>query len=352
MHRTTRRAIRRTGVAALAATLLLAAACSGDDATDGTDAGTSATTGAAGATSDPGGGTDDAAAGELSLLSYNVAGLPQEISDVDPATNIPLISARLEPYDIVVTQEDFDWWQTTLEGLDFVNYHDRLRSEVTHEHRSERHPGPEAVGLDWEADRDTLLVGDGLGFLSRYPLSDVVRVPWTGCFGGADTDDGGAGDCLAMKGFAVATVELAPGVEVDVYTLHVEAGGSDADQALQADDMAQLATFIEEHSPGRAIILAGDTNLHTDGAHPDSDGPADEEIWSGFLEATGLRDVCDEVTCDEPEGIDKAAVRDGGGVALEVLSRTYVVEGFQDEAGQDLSDHPPLDVRLAWTADG
>ena len=346
MHRTA----RRTTAAALAAATLLVAACSGDDSDDAaTSDGTDAPGATTAATAGPGTGS---ASGELVLLSYNVAGLPQEISDEDPSTDIPLISPRLEPYDIVVTQEDFDWWQDDLDGLDFVNYHDRLRAEVTHEHRSEPHPGPEAVGLDWEADRPTLLVGDGLGFLSRYPMSDIVRVPWEGCFGGADTSDGGAGDCLAMKGFAVATVELADGVEVDVYTLHVEAGGSDTDQALQADDMDQLAAFVEEHSAGRAIVLAGDTNLHTDGEHPDGDGDADEQIWNGFLEATGLTDVCDLVECTDPGDIDKAAVRDGGGVAWEVLSREYVVEDFQDEAGDDLSDHPPLEVRLRWTADG
>src|SRR5690606_6096999 len=144
--------------------------------------------------------------------------------------------------------------------------------------RSGRHPGPGAVGLE-VADRPDLAVGDGLGILSRFPIADEERVPWTGCFGGLDTSDGGAGDCLAMKGFAAWTVTLADGVEVDVYDLHAEAGGTDEDQRLQEENFDQLAEFVLARSDGRSVILGGDTNLHTDGDHPDAADGADTEIW-------------------------------------------------------------------------
>lgn len=353
--------MRRITVVAAALALVALAGCSSDDGgDDGATSAPAATAadGTSGARTDGTAPADDGtaatgASGELTLLSYNVAGLPQEVSEETPSVNLPLISPRLEPYDLVLTQEDFDWWQPSLEGLDFVNYHDRLVADTTHEYRSERHPGPEAAGLgDWETSRPTLLVGDGLGYLSRYPLSDIERIAWADCFGGADTDDGGAGDCLSMKGFAVATVELAPGVTVDVYDLHNEAGGTDADQAIQARNMEDLAAFMAERSDGRAVILAGDTNLHTDGEHPDGDGDADEAIWSTFLEAAGLTDVCDALSCDSPGDIDKAAFRSGGGVTLEPTSHDFPTEDFQDDAGEDLSDHEPLAVTFAWTTDG
>jgi len=335
----------RIGAGAIGLLLVLGAACSSSDdtATDVPAAGETTTSTASSAA--------EAASGELTLLSYNVAGLPKEVSDVDPDIHIPMISSLLEPFDLVLTQEDFDWWQPSLEGLDFVNYHTRLRADTTHPYVTERHPGPEAVGLgDWEASRPTLLVGDGLGMLSRYPMTNIVRVPWAGCFGGADTSDGGAGDCLSMKGFAVATVELAPGVAVDVYNLHGEAGGSESDQALQAEMMVQLAEFMADHSEGKAVILAGDTNLHTNTTHRDASGTADLEIWDGFLAATGLADVCREVTCDEePESIDKAAVRSGGGVTLEAVSRTMPRATFTSPDGVDLSDHPPVVVTVRWS---
>ena len=103
------------------------------------------------------------------LLTYNVAGLPQEISQENPAEHIPLISPLLNDYDVVLTQEDFDWWQGAAGGLDFVHYHERLRADATHEYRSEQHPGPAAVGLD-PTSRPLLFVGDGLGVLSRLPF--------------------------------------------------------------------------------------------------------------------------------------------------------------------------------------
>jgi endonuclease/exonuclease/phosphatase family metal-dependent hydrolase len=327
---------------ALATTVVLAAAaavgCSGDDGGGG----------AGGEDAGDGGDGGAAAGGELSVLSYNVAGLPQEVSTVNPEEHIPLISPMLAEYDIVLTQEDFDWWQGVAADLDFVNYHGRLRAEAPHEHATAAHPGPEAVGLD--PDSRPLQIGDGLGVLSRLPFTGEARVPWPGCFGGIDPSDGGAADCLAMKGFAVVTVELADGAEVDVYTLHAEAGGTDEDQRLQADNFAQLADFVAEHSDGRAVILAGDTNLHTDDEHPDGAGGADTAIWEEFLERTGLTDACAATGCADTGAIDKLAYRNGGGVELEATAHDFPRERFTSPEGDDLSDHPPLVVELAWEA--
>jgi hypothetical protein len=326
----------RRALAAAAVLVAAAAACSGDDGA---------------ASGDGAGGEGGAAAsGELSVLSYNVAGLPQEISTVNPEEHIPLISPLLADYDIVLTQEDFDWWQGVAADLDFVNYHERLRAEAPHEHVTAPHPGPEAVGLD--PDSRPLQIGDGLGVLSRLPFTGETRVPWPGCFGGIDPSDGGAADCLAMKGFAVVTVELAEGVDVDVYTLHAEAGGTDEDQRLQADDFEQLADFVADHSDGRAVILAGDTNLHTDDEHPDGGGGADTEIWEAFLEATGLTDACAATGCADTGAIDKLAHRSDGGVELEATAHDFPRERFTSPEGDDLSDHPPLVVELAWSASG
>lgn len=292
-------------------------------------------------------GGDGAGGGEFSVLSYNVAGLPQEFSGEQPSVHLPLISPLLNAYDIVLTQEDFDWWVPGLDGFDFVHYHERLRKDATHEYRSEKHPGPEAVGIDLDL-RPEPQVGDGLGFLSRFAFTDVTRVPWARCFGGIDGSDRGAGDCLAMKGFMVGTFELAPGREVDIYTLHAEAGATETDQELQADDMKALAQLIAERSEGRALIVAGDTNLHTAGDHPDATGALDGEIWSTFLEATELSDACAELDCTEPGSIDKLAFRSGQGVQLTALSHHFEVERFQNAQGEPLSDHDALKVEFRW----
>jgi endonuclease/exonuclease/phosphatase family metal-dependent hydrolase len=283
--------------------------------------------------------------GSFSVLSYNVAGLPQELSTVNPKEHLPLISPLLNEYDVVMTQEDFDWWTPLLDSFDFVHYHERLRAQATHQYRSGRHPGPEAAGLD-PATRPDLNVGDGLGFLSRMPITEADRQAWGGCFGGFDTNDGGAADCLAMKGFARTTMTLANGVEVDVYTLHAEAGSTAEDQRLQAADFDQLADYIETHSAGKAIVLGGDTNLHT------SPGSTDLAIWRDFLSRTGLVDTCTTgVGCNEPASIDKIALRSADGVTLTPTAHSFPRSRFTDPEGVALSDHPPLVVEIDWDAD-
>lgn len=336
---------RRAALGLVAAAGLLLAACGSDDddarVPESGDPAAASEVGAAG----------EGESGTFELLAYNVAGLPVEISKVRPDLNLPLISPLLNDYDVVLTQEDFDWWVPggAASTLDFVNYHDRLRADVDHEFRSQAHPGPEAVGLD-PATRPALQLGDGLAVLSRFELGEVTRVPWADCFGGIDTSDGGAADCLAMKGFLHTRITLADGVEVDIYNLHVEAGGTERDQALQGEAVAQLAAYIEENSEGRALIIGGDTNLHTNLDHPDGSGGADIELWEGFLADLGLTDACTQLECDRPGEIDKVAYRSGEGVELEATLHDFVEERFVDADGEDLSDHPPLHVTFRWAA--
>jgi endonuclease/exonuclease/phosphatase family metal-dependent hydrolase len=170
---------------------------------------------------------------------------------------------------------------------------------------------------------------------------------WDGCFGSLDTSDGGAADCMALKGFTLTRATLADGVTVDVYDLHGEAGGTAGDQALQADDYAQLAAFVNRFSAGRAVLVGGDTNLHTDGTHPDASGTADREIWQSFLAATGLADACAGLPCGD--AIDKFAVRAGGGVTLTARS-PLVDDSFVRPDGTQLSDHRPVAVVIDWAA--
>lgn len=286
--------------------------------------------------------------GSFSLLTYNVAGLPQEISTEQPGTNIQLISPKLEAYDIVVTQEDFDWWIPELNVLDFANYHTRLRAQTTHPWSTGPHPGPAAVGIDGsDPERPLPLVGDGNGILSRFPFDGADRVPWEHCFGTADTSDGGAGDCLAMKGFARATITIDEGVEVDVYTIHAEAGRTAADTRMIAEDFELLADHINTHSRNRPVIVAGDTNLHTQPGHVMQ--PAHGPIWQKFVTDAGMIDVCTIVTCEQPGSIDKVAWRNGGNITLGVTERRWEDDIFVDGSGNDLSDHPPVAVEFIWT---
>lgn len=293
--------LRRLSIAVLALSLP-AAACSGDDS--GAD------------DAAPTGGT--VARGEFSLLAYNVAGLPEGISSSSPEANSPLISPLLNEYDVVVTQEDFDV------------YTDLLRADATHEFMTEPHPGPR---IENPLGRDTALVGDGLNVMSRYPIGEMDRVPWQGC-GAASAD------CLALKGFARTHLELDPLSEIDLYTLHMEAGGED--EALRADDLDELSAFLAAESDGRAVIIGGDWNLHTD-EEPDGTEFAD------FLAETGLIDVCEQVDCGEDaDEIDKVVFRSSGDIALVPTSHRFERDVFVDAAGEPLSDHDALRVDFEW----
>lgn len=278
------------------------------------------------------GAAEPALSGKFTTLTYNVAGLPEGLSGSNPSVNTPLISPLLNEYDLVLVQED--WIDAG--GFDF--FHDDLISDATHPYLSTPAPAPQGT----DPRRPEALVADGLNRLSRFPFGPVTRQMWPHCFGGADTSDGGAGDCLSQKGFSVARTTLAPGAEVDVYNLHGEAGSTPLDEQYSAEDFEVLGGYIVTHSAGRAVLVGGDFNLHTD-------RPVERGIFDGFLAATGLTDVCAVVDCGtDADDIDKFVFRGGGGVALEPLTHRFERERFTRFDGEALSDHDPLAVTWGW----
>jgi hypothetical protein len=280
--------------------------------------------------------------GRFAALTYNVAGLPAALSGSEPDVNTQLISPLLNAYDLVLVQESWINPDPPVPGLEV--FHEVLVSQVTHPHLSE--PAPPPLGSD--PRRPEALVSDGLNRMARFPFGELTRVMWDNCFGGADTSDGGAADCLSQKGFSVATTAIAPGVALDVYNLHGEAGNTPVDQQFLAADFEQLAGFIAARSSGRAVVVGGDFNLNTDRA-------VDRQVFDAFLAAAGLTDVCAVLDCgDDADRIDKFVYRSGGGVTIAPLTHRFERETFRRDDGAPLSDHDPLAVTFAWTssADG
>src|SRR5690606_3637358 len=97
-------------------------------------------------------------------------------------------------------------------------------------------------------------------------------------------------DCFAEKGFSAAELSLARGTRVVVINVHGDAGHSEGDVAARRTGFAQLAGYIARHFAGRALIVAGDTNL-------DDSDPRDREILRQFKRTTGLNEVCREFEC-------------------------------------------------------
>jgi len=251
-----------------------------------------------------------ATSGRLSLLTYNVAGLPQLVSHSDPEVNVALISPLLNHYDVALVQEDF-------------SYHSRLSARALHPYRSE------------PMNHSLALMADGLNWFSRFSFSWVHRVRWEQCNGYL----GAASDCLADKGFSFGELTIAPGVTIDVYNLHAEAGGSQLDIDVRRDNFEQLADYLRTRSRDHAVLVAGDTNLRTGVS-------ADGETLDRFMAATGLRDACRRFGCGE-ERLDRVLFGSSRHVQLDVLG-WWTDRRFVDSEGAPLSDHPAIGVELSW----
>jgi len=252
--------------------------------------------------------------GELEVLSYNVAGLPQGISSSDPENNIPQMSVLLNAFGLVLAQEDF--W-----------YHDLLLADVEHPYLSDPFP----------ADPAKMGIGDGLNRMSQTPFAELTREQWYDCNGMLDC----ANDCLARKGWSFARHTLSEGVEVDVYNLHMEAGGCPEDLVIRAQSALNLAESIAELSDGRALIVAGDFNLR-------ATDPEDVVPLANIVDGAGLTDVCDAVDCGD-QRIDHIMIRSGETVVLEPMS-WWIPEEFVDaRTDEPLSDHLPVAAVIGWT---
>jgi hypothetical protein len=329
--------------------LAMVAACGGDDTTDAstvpsaTDAEVSSDT--TSSTAAPATTTVPERSGEIVALSYNVAGLPEILSGSRPAEFTPQIGPLLNDYDLVLLQET---WRTPDPNplAPLRVYHEILEEASEHPYRSE--PKPLPLGSD--PSRPEALVSDGLNRFSDVPFDPVERAAWSECFGGSDQSDGGSGDCLSQKGFSVASTTLDDGVVVDVYNLHLEAGGTEEDQRISRGQAQQLAEFITTTSAERPIIVGGDFNLHTDPEQADDPDEAwDLESFRIILEEAGLTDVCEALDCPEPGRIDKFLFRSSDELTIEPLDWNFETDVFVSADGEPLSDHEALAVTFGWT---
>lgn len=265
----------------------------------------------------------------FNVLTYNVAGLPDLISSGNPATNTPLISPILNNFDVVSVQEDFA-------------YHNQLISQVTHPHQT-----PHSGNVPF---------GDGMNFLSRFPLWETTRYKWNESSGLLDNGS----DQLTPKGILYSSMELAPGYFVDIYNLHTDAGSDEASYNARRSNMLQLATLINQRSIGKAVIVLGDTNSRYTRVQ--------DNFETAVLEACGLVDPWIEImrggvvpadgdalidhnnlNSASNEVVDKIWYRSGRNVELDAISYALLDTMFTDSNGNQLSDHYPITATFSYT---
>lgn len=252
--------------------------------------------------------------GTITALTYNVHGLPSVITGDDTPGRIARIGPLLNAYDLVGLQEDFD---------------DRNHAVLVAASQHREH-------LRFSDALARRIYGSGLSILSRYAIVAHRHVHYSACHGRFTN----ASDCLASKGFQAARVRLAPGIEIDVYNSHLEAGGGDGDDAARAVQVEELMNAMNTWSAGRALILLADTNLRTG-------DPVEAVLLDRLLAATGLEDACDAVGCAEPGRIDRIMLRSSEVVELTAVE-WFVDAAFVDAAGRPLSDHDAIASTIRW----
>lgn len=248
---------------------------------------------------------------KFSLLTYNVAGLPDGLSSGDPETNIPKISPLLNAFDVALVQEDFSFQR-------------ELRADVEMPFQS----------LPKDPD---LPLGDGLNRFSYSAFDeDLVRERWELCSGIVD----GSNDCLAEKGFSIATHKFSPTLSVDIVNLHMDAGGGEEDRDARLSQVEQLIVFLAENDSGRPLVVAGDTNLR-----PSRESADDASVLAKLYDEADLVDSCALLDCGEEDRIDRILVRPGADIDLSV-SDWRIADEFVDAEGAPLSDHEGVTVDI------
>jgi endonuclease/exonuclease/phosphatase family metal-dependent hydrolase len=253
--------------------------------------------------------------GVLRVLSYNVHGLPSFITGDDTLGRQRAIAPLLEPFDVIGLQEDF-----MDEGHDLLAAH-----------------APHPTQRRFSEALEGRVYGSGLAVLAGPRAVHSSAEHFETFHGTLDAGNDG----LASKGFLVVRLELAPGVEVDVYDSHMDAGGSRGDQEARAEQAAHITRAMQDLSGGRAVLFLGDTNLSAGRRGRDA------ETLGGWLSEADLRCAClaSRETCCQR--IDRVLYRSGIGVELSV-ERWGVAPGFVDQAGDRLSDHDPILAEVRW----
>jgi endonuclease/exonuclease/phosphatase family metal-dependent hydrolase len=248
----------------------------------------------------------------LSVLCYNVHGLPALVAGDDPAARMPEISRRLGAFDVALVQESWANFGLLL-----------------------RHAAHPVVERDGRADPSSPSES-GLAVFARPRLRAVTRGSLGACAGWYDR----ANDCLADKGFLRVRLALENGAELDVWTTHLDAGGDPTDRAARDLQLRRLTERVRALSGASALIVAGDFNLEHSNA-------ADRALLERFSAELSLADSAARAAADGAfahKRIDYILYRSGGAASLELEAAGEARE-FADGA-TPLSDHPALFARF------
>jgi len=270
----------------------------------------------------------------VSVLSYNILGLPEFVAKREREKWMPVIARRSCPFNVVLFQEDY-------------TYHDLLRRNAACHKFIQQAPGSTSttggrvfgMGLSNMSKLLTggKIYGSGLSVFTRHLVTRNLGVSYGVCKGYTDYQQ----DCLSDKGAQLVTVKFASGITLDVYNTHLDAGRTREDQAVRQQQLALLAKFVEEKSRNRPVVIAGDFNLNWT-------FPEMRQSLERFMSRLGLTRVEEAQNPKNP--IDHILFRKGARIDLSVAS-AGLARGFTVK-GQSLSDHEPVTAtfRVTWAS--
>ena len=207
---------------------------------------------------------------KFTVASLNVDGLPKGLKvlglheiklnpDATEKAGARAIGERLRAsgFDVVGVSEDLNFHKQILQ----------VAQEGDNGYGAMTHRGKVGINARSVAriavKKSPLFRIDGLGLFYRKDRVDRQALeqseswtPWQ--MHNGYTDQGADG--LIAKGFRFYVVRLADGTELDLYTMHMDAGGGRGDHEARARQLTQLADAIKATDNKRPILILGDSN--------------------------------------------------------------------------------------------
>lgn len=270
----------------------------------------------------------------VKAVNFNVAGLPfAALTGENVAANQQAAGKYLSQnsFDIVAVQEDFNYHNNLIEGMDGLNYMTNHLGNI---------PG-----------------GDGLNVFTRnMPVYNEKRVAWKDSSG--ILSDGS--DALTPKGFIYTVIDIGNGIYVDFYNLHADAYGGAGSVAARTSQFRQLAEFIKARSAenDRPVIVTGDFNYHL---HSREDNYS---LYNILYVECGLKDAWVEYhnngdyfnmhdwhatgisSWGNWDSVERFMYKSGGGVDLVVEDFRYT--NVKDDSGKVISDHAAAECDFSF----
>ena len=245
----------------------------------------------------------------LKFITYNVCALPDmfifDRNLVMPTSKrLEYIGERLKKYDVAGLQEAFQFKRTILEK-ELGEYY------VGH-------------GADIANIKN---VGSGVYTFSRYSVTRIYYERWNPSSGA---------DSFSHKGLVEITTEIAPGLSLDVYNLHGQAGGENSEE-IRSINYDQLNNSIKmlSRGTGHPIVMLGDYNCEFG-----------EPACDHLLKITGVKSVIpkqegvDHIFYDENNSNWKITVLD--------YKKAFPYDGDGMVNGKYVSDHEAFEATLQF----